>query len=153
MGHFKLPPQVVRLVILTLGIVGSYAVARHFLTPPSFGDFGHYRGEALTEIAAREPRYAGQKSCHECHSEEVEMVARFEHKSVSCESCHGISKKHGEDPDHHDPPKLSDTFCLRCHEANAAKPAWFKQIDVKTHYAGDGKCAECHIPHQPNEVP
>jgi hypothetical protein len=48
--------------------------------------------------------------------------------------------------------KIGDNGCLRCHENNGARPAWMKQIVVKDHYRGD-KCAGCHVPHQPNEVP
>jgi hypothetical protein len=153
MNRFKLPPQVVRLVILTIGVVGSYVVARQVFMPKSFGQFGHYRGDALAEIAAREPRYGGQKSCNECHSEVLVKVAKYEHKTVSCESCHGIGKAHGDDPDHHDMPKLAGDMCLRCHEFNPARPAFLKQIELKKHYSDKGKCAECHLPHQPNEVP
>ena len=36
----RMPPQIVRLVLLTIAIVGSYLVARYFLTPPSFGQYG-----------------------------------------------------------------------------------------------------------------
>ena len=35
MGRFKMPPQIFRLVLLTLGIIASYIVARTLLTPPS----------------------------------------------------------------------------------------------------------------------
>jgi hypothetical protein len=47
MRPFKMPPQIVRLVLLTFAIVGSYLVARSFLTPRSFGELGWYRAEAL----------------------------------------------------------------------------------------------------------
>lgn len=153
MRVFRLPPQVARLVVLTLLIVGSYVVARQIFVPKSFGQFGHYRGAALQEIASREPRYAGQKSCNECHSDVVLKLAKYEHKTVSCESCHGISKAHGADPDHNDPMKLDDTLCLRCHTREVARPAFLKQIELSKHYSGKGKCVECHLPHQPNEVP
>lgn len=153
MSRFKLPPQVVRLVILTLGIVSSYAVARHFLTPDSFGEWGHFRGDALKEISSREPRYAGAKSCLECHSDVQAKLSKYEHKTINCESCHGISRAHGADPDKHDALKPDDATCMRCHEYNVARPAWLKQIELSKHYSGQGKCVECHIPHQPNEVP
>ena len=153
MRLFKLPPQIVRIVILTIGIVGSYVVARQIFMPKSFGQYGHYRGDAISENAAREPHYGGQKSCNECHSEVLVKVAKFEHKTVSCESCHGPNKAHGDDPDHKDAVKLSSDHCLRCHEFNAARPVFLKQVESKKHYADKGKCAECHIAHQPNEVP
>jgi hypothetical protein len=153
MKLLKLPPQIVRLVILIIAIVSSYAVARHIMTPASFGKYGHYRGDALTEMAAREPVFGGSKSCDECHSDVRVKFAKFEHKSISCETCHGPARAHGNDPDHVDMEKPPATLCLRCHEFNAGRPAWLKQIEVSKHYSGQGKCTECHIPHQPSEVP
>ena len=44
-------------------------VARAFLTPATFGEYGWYRGAALEELAARTPVYAGKKACDECHSD------------------------------------------------------------------------------------
>ena len=146
-----MPPQIFRLVLLTLGIVVSYLTARYFLTPPSFGQYAWYRGEALQEIAARKPVYAGKKACEECHSDVLEKLAKAEHKTLSCEGCHGVSQDHAANPDI-TPIKLTGNHCIRCHEANPSRPAWFKQITVKNHYTGQ-KCTECHVPHQPNEVP
>jgi hypothetical protein len=148
-----MPPQVVRLVILTLAIVGSYAVARQLFVPKSFGQFGHYRGDALKEIASREPRYAGEKACDECHSDIRVKLDKYEHKTIACESCHGISKAHAADPDHNDAVKPGDSLCLRCHESTVGRPPWLKQIEISKHYAGKSKCVECHVSHQPNEVP
>ena len=150
MRHFKLPPQILRLVLLTLAIVGSYLVARAFLTPPSFGQYGWYRGAALGEIAARPPVFAGKKACDECHSDILHKLAADAHKTLSCEACHGVSREHGDNPDIL-PDKATGSHCLRCHEANPGRPAWFKQIVVKDHYSG--KCTECHMPHQPNQTP
>ncbi len=153
MSPLKLPPQVVRLVILTFAIVGSYAVAKHLMTPSSFGKYGHYRADALTEIASREPGLGGRKSCSECHDDVEKKLVKFEHKAISCETCHGPARAHGNDPDHVDMGKPAATLCLRCHENTVGRPAWHKQIEVAKHYTGQGKCTECHIPHQPSEVP
>ncbi len=160
--RLKMPPQILRLVLLTLVIVGSYLVARAFLTPPSFGQYGWYRGAALEELRARTPVYAGKKACDECHSDVLHKLEKFEHKTLSCVACHGVSQAHANDPDVHSgqdsadqpnlkPEKLGGSHCIRCHEANPSRPKWFKQIVVKEHYTG--KCTECHVPHQPNEVP
>jgi hypothetical protein len=146
----KLPPQILRLVLLTLGIVSSYFVARYFMTPPSFGQYGWFRGAALQELAARTPVYAGRKACEVCHADQEQKLAKGQHQTLSCETCHGVGEQHVEDPDI-TPTKLTGTHCLRCHEANPSRPEWFKQITVKDHYSG--KCADCHDPHQPNEVP
>lgn len=150
MHPFKLPPQILRLVLLTLAIVGFYLVARSFLTPPSFGQYGWYRGDALAEIASRPPVFAGKQSCDECHSDILHKMAADAHKTLSCEACHGVSRQHGDNPDI-PPDKATGSHCIRCHEANQARPAWFKQIVVKDHYSG--KCTECHMPHQPTQTP
>src|SRR5262245_35180356 len=151
MRRFRMPPQIVRLVLLTVLIVGSYLTARALLTPSSFGQYGWYRGDALEEIAARKPRYAGRQACDECHSDRVHQLARGEHKAISCESCHGPAQAHADDPDvklH----KLTDEECLRCHETNASRPQFIKQVSLKDHYRTE-RCIGCHIPHQPSEVP
>jgi hypothetical protein len=157
MGLFNMPPQIVRLVLLTLAIVGSYMVARYFLTPASFNEpgYGWYRGDALEEIAnSREPVFAGKRACEECHSDEYQKLSKHEHKTLSCEACHGPAAAHADQPDvdKFKPPKLGYSICLRCHEANPSRPKWHKQVNPKTHYPGD-KCTECHVPHMPLEVP
>src|SRR5258705_8361487 len=113
----KMPPQILRLVLLTVGIIGSYFVARAFLTPASFGEYGWYRGEALAEIASRPPSYAGKKACEECHSDVVQKLTKHEHKTLSCEACHGPGQAHADNPDIK-LEILNFSHCARCHEAN-----------------------------------
>jgi hypothetical protein len=151
MSPRKIPPQVVRLILLTLGIVGTYLVARSFLTPKSFGELGWYRADAMAELADRPITFAGKKACDECHSDHLQKLAKAEHKTLSCETCHGPAQAHVENPDVK-LEKLTFSLCLRCHEANPSRPAWLKQITLKDHYTGQ-RCIECHSPHQPNEVP
>jgi hypothetical protein len=148
---FKLPPQLSRIALLTIGIVGAYLLARHLLTPPSFGQYGHYRGDALAEVAAREPLFAGRKACDECHIDASEKLAKAEHKTLSCETCHGPGRAHVVNPDI-SLPKLTFSHCVRCHEEDPSRPQWLKQINSRNHYTGH-RCTECHDPHQPNEVP
>jgi len=149
--RFHLPPQLVRIVLLAGGIVGSYLVARYFLTPPSFGDYGFYRGAALRELADHQPVYAGRKACKECHDEVVLKLEAHEHKNLACEGCHGAGQAHSDNPDIK-LAVLTYSHCVRCHEKNLSRPKWHKQIVSKDHYAGS-KCTECHVPHSPNEVP
>ena len=156
MRPFRMPPQVLRLVLLTFGIVGSYLIARFFLTPASFGELGWYRANALTELGpdGPSPVYAGKKTCESegCHSDEFQKLSKGEHKVLSCEVCHGPGGAHAENPDIHKMTILTFSHCVRCHEADPSRPKWHKQIDLKTHYPGD-VCTECHVPHEPNEVP
>jgi len=148
---FKTPPQIARLLLLTAGIVVAYFSARYVLKPATFGEFGWYRGAALEELRNRPVVFAGKKACDECHSELLNKMAKFEHKTVSCETCHGVSQAHADNPDVQI-VKFTAVQCLRCHEAEPARPKWMHQIHSKNHYKGQ-RCTECHMPHQPNEVP
>ena len=149
-----MPPQIFRLVLLTVAIVVSYLIARQLLTPSSFRQYGFYRGDALAEHASHTPVFAGRKACLECHEEIQAKLFKGEHKTIGCETCHGPSSAHvtDSDSDAKKPDKRNTTACIRCHEANPSRPVTQKQINIKNHYTGQ-KCVECHVPHQPNEVP
>jgi hypothetical protein len=149
---FHMPPQVLRILLLAVGIVVIYSIARYFLTPASFGQYGWYRGEALAEMASHEPLFGGKEACQECHSDEYQKVAKHEHKTLSCEGCHGPGGAHAQNPDVKVERKPEFGQCVRCHEANVSRPKWHKQIVSKSHYPGS-KCTECHVPHAPSEVP
>jgi hypothetical protein len=148
---FAMPPQLIRLVLLTIAIVCTYFSARYLLVPQSFGQYGHFRGAAIQEIAAREPFWSGRNTCDNCHGEIVKKLKKAEHQGLSCETCHGPAKAHVENPEVK-LPKLSYSQCVRCHEASASRPKWLHQVTPTKHYTGQ-VCTECHVPHQPNEVP
>ncbi len=149
-----MPPQIVRLVLLTIAIVGSYFVARAFLTPASFHQYGWFRGNALEELASYQPVFAGKKSCEECHDDQYQKLMKGAHKGLSCEGCHGPSQAHVDDPDDTAarPKKEPFSACVRCHEFNPSRPKWHHQIVSRTHYSGN-KCTDCHVPHSPLDVP
>jgi hypothetical protein len=151
MRRLNVPPQVARLLLLTVAIVWSYLVARHFLTPASFGELGWYRADALTEAASYDRVYAGAAACSECH-DQGETLATGAHASLSCEGCHGPGQGHSESFDQHPMVVLTFSHCVRCHEANPSRPAWHTQIATTDHYPGS-PCIECHLPHNPNEAP
>ncbi len=146
-----MPPQIFRLLLLVVGIVVCYSVARYFLTPRSFRQYGWFRGEALAEIAARPTTFGGKQACEECHSDEIQKLLKDGHKTLSCEACHGPAQAHVENPDVK-LQVLNFGHCARCHEANPSRPKWHKQIVIKDHYTGS-KCTECHVPHAPSETP
>jgi hypothetical protein len=105
----------------------------------------------LREIASRQPYWAGKAACLVCHPAHAEKLAKGEHKDLSCETCHGPGQAHVANPAAK-LPKLDVSLCVRCHEASPSKPKWLHQINVHNHYTGS-LCTECHVPHQPNEVP
>jgi len=46
-------------------------------TPASFGELGWYRAKALVELRSRTPVYAGKQACDECHSDQLQKLAKF----------------------------------------------------------------------------
>jgi hypothetical protein len=66
-----------------------FLVVRHFVVPKSFGEYGHYRGAVIGEIAARPVIFAGHESCETCHTEVVDKKKNGKHAHVNCEACHG----------------------------------------------------------------
>lgn len=149
MNLFKDAGHLFRLAgVFLLGIV-LFLVARSFLVPHSFGQYGHYRGDALKEIAAHPIHYAGHATCETCHADVLEKKKDGKHAHVNCEACHGPLAKHADDPTSVQPAKLDTAIlCVRCHEQNGAKPKSFPQVASAEH-ANDLACDTCHQPHSP----
>ena len=121
--------------------------ARAYLVPKSFGEYGHYRGDAMKDVAARPVNFAGHRACEDCHADIVEKKSAGKHAHVNCEACHGPLAKHVDDPTSVQPVKLDTALlCVRCHEANAAKPRSFPQVASAEHSSGM-PCDTCHQPH------
>lgn len=146
---FKDSAHLFRLAgVFVLGLLG-FVIVRGFLVPKSFGQYGHYRGDALAEIKAQPISYAGHQTCEACHGDVLEIKSKGKHARVNCEACHGALAKHADNPIDIK-PELPDTakLCARCHEANTAKPKHFPQVISAEHSAGLA-CKECHTPHSP----
>jgi len=126
-----------------------FLVVRHFVVPKSFGQYGHYRGAAIGEIAARPAKYAGHESCESCHADVLDVKKTGKHAHVNCEACHGPQAQHAGDPASATPAKLDTAvLCARCHAASAAKPKGFPQVAPEDHSMGLA-CETCHKPHSP----
>ncbi len=144
-----MPIQLRRLLLLFGLFIVLFLVVRHFLVPDSFGDIGHYRANALDEIAAHQVKYVGKDACIECHDDMGTELAEGPHTPLQCEVCHGAGYQHIDEPDVYvlrKPVERAD--CAKCHEKNAARPETIVQQDVKNHNPEE-KCIECHNPHQP----
>jgi len=148
MNSFKDAGHLLRLAAVFFGGFVAFLVIRGFLVPKSFGEYGHYRGDAIREIAARPVNYAGHQTCETCHADVLDKKKDGRHARVNCEACHGPLAVHAGDPSV--PPAKLDTavLCARCHEANAAKPRAFPQLATAEHSAGL-PCDTCHQPHSP----
>jgi hypothetical protein len=126
-----------------------FLVARHWVVPKSFGEYGHYRGAAITEIAAGPVKFAGHEACESCHTDQAEVKKVGKHASVNCEACHGPLANHAADPTSVTPVKPDTAvLCVRCHTASAAKPKNFPQVVPAEHSSGMA-CGTCHNPHSP----
>jgi len=163
--------QVKRLLIVFAVFVSIFLVLRHFLTPASFGQYGHYRGDALEEIAAIPAKYVDRHTCAKCHEEKATLLQEGEHAPINCQICHGPGYKHEQYYESHTELQNMDSlqkisnvtpeefrlqtsnvrdFCLRCHLKNASRPVkTINQVDIADHYNVDKKCVECHNPHAP----
>jgi uncharacterized CHY-type Zn-finger protein len=138
-----------RLAAVFLAGIIVFVVVRNFLIPRSFGQYGHFRGDAIQEIAAKQPVFAGHQACEVCHSDVLDVKSQGKHARVACESCHGALATHADDPGSVQPEKLDTAvLCVRCHEANSAKPKWFPQVVSAEHSSGL-PCDTCHKPHSP----
>jgi hypothetical protein len=149
MNAFKDAGHLFRLVaVFVVGTLAFFGM-RAFLVPKSFGQYGHYRGDALAEVAAHPVNFAGHQACEDCHTDVLEKKKSGRHAHVNCEACHGALAKHAEDPGSVQPAKLDTAvLCVRCHEANIAKPKGFPQVVSADHSTGL-PCDTCHQPHSP----
>lgn len=149
MNTVKIPRQIIGLAFIFAITIGSLIVARMFLVPPTFGTYGHYRADAVDEIAAQEISYAGYGACVDCHEEIHELNQQSNHSGVSCEVCHGPAARHIEAPDEFvpDAPRKRG-YCPLCHGYNPSRPTGFPQIVTEYHNPGK-PCMACHDPHNP----
>jgi hypothetical protein len=141
--------HLIRIAILFIAGLLVFLGLRTLFVPSSFGQYGHYRGDAIAEIAALPVVHAGHQTCESCHTDISDAKIKGKHTGVNCEACHGPQGQHAADlsvmPVKPDPA----TLCGQCHEASSAKPKWFPQVDTKDH-SGGLVCNACHNPHNPS---
>lgn len=146
-----MPKHIARLIVLIVAFGVIASVARSLLVTDSFYEFGHYRGDSVIQVAAREPVFRTSRYCISCHEERVAIWSGQSHKSVQCEVCHGAARDH---PANGKLPIPRDTvaLCSLCHEAMPGRPRTQPQVDVARHAAGQA-CIACHNPHAPKIMP
>jgi len=144
-----MPAQINRILLLFIAVIGLFLLARHFLIPETFGQYGHYRGAALDEISSREMVFADKEDCFACHDDILEKLENEMHAGLSCLICHGPGREHVDDPQLGNIDKNSGReFCGRCHDFHPSRPSdVINQIDIKTHHTEKTNCIECHNPH------
>ena len=142
-----MPRHIVRLIVLIIGGLAAGLAAKWYFTAESFYEYGHYRADSVPEIAAQEAAYQGARYCQSCHSERHAQWSANNHKTVTCEICHGAAQGH---PGKGKLPIPADTrkLCTLCHERMAERPRTQPQVDLSQHSAGQ-QCIVCHNPNAP----
>jgi cytochrome c553 len=150
----KLPKHIARLLYILVCFLLLAFAAKTWLTDPSFYKYGHFRADAIPELAAGEPRYKGSAYCINCHEQRAADWSTGAHVVVQCEVCHGPDlgcPENGKAMIPTDPIRL----CSGCHEAMPARPARQPQIVFAEHPFPDEekpRCTTCHNPHSPTVV-
>jgi predicted CXXCH cytochrome family protein len=150
----KLPKHIARLIFLLGFFLLVALIAKSYLTDPSFYKFGHYRADAIGELAAGEPVYKGSAFCLGCHEQRKTDWSNGVHVAVQCEVCHGPDRGC---PENGKAMLPADTIrlCIMCHEAMPSRPARQPQIVFAEHPFPDEEkpqCKTCHNPHSPTVV-
>ena len=163
-----MPKHILRLLLLLIGFAVVAVAARNFLIDKSFYKLGHYRADAVAEIAQDKPKFQGSASCQSCHQAQYAAWSNSIHHStdvgkvVKCEVCHGPGGSRDPAPGfihaatgtvHPVNLKLavpSDTrsLCVLCHEQIVGRPQQQPQIVINEH-AGTQQCTLCHDAHSP----
>ncbi|MBI3682506.1 MAG: hypothetical protein HY235_19165 [Acidobacteria bacterium] len=144
-----MPQQVTRLAVVFGILILALVLARSQLVPKTFGQAGHYRAAAVTEIAAAKIHYAGHEACAACHEDIAKTRSAGRHRNVACEVCHGPAADHVAAPtDVHPSAPKQRGRCPQCHGYDSARPTGFPQIDPVTHNPVR-PCISCHQPHAP----
>ncbi|MBI5836562.1 MAG: hypothetical protein HZB25_04895 [Candidatus Eisenbacteria bacterium] len=145
----RVPEQVSRIaVVVAVVLVGAVAL-RFFIIPQSYFSTALHRSSTVKREAARAVHYAGAQACRECHQEQFDAKAVGNHKNLGCETCHGPSAAHAEDPSSVKPEAPRDRkFCPVCHAYDPSRPTGFPQINPTSHNPLK-PCVSCHNPHAP----
>jgi len=158
----KMPKHIVRLLLLLGFVLLAALLARAYLIDPSYYRFGHYRADAVPELASGTPVFQGSAYCLTCHSGEdadkhIDRNADWAigaHRTVQCEVCHGTDREHPDDGKTLIPADKI-RLCTTCHLAITGRPAKQPQIILGEHpFPGEEtpQCHTCHNPHSPAEM-
>lgn len=156
MRHSK---HIWRAMILLFTLFASFLLLRHRMIPASWGLYGNFRADDVMSQMSKPVLHGGAAGCSPCHEDNAENLAKGKHAAVSCEACHGPLAAHasGGAKTGRMEVNRSAALCGRCHEALAARPKDFPQVDMREHAEsmggkpGEQACISCHSPHSPAE--
>ncbi len=144
-----------RFLMIYLTFIVIFLALRMIIVPPSFGEltddytYRWFRANSVREIMQLDMKFATKEMCESCHKDKVEFLNSGAHRTLSCETCHGPSMKHVQNPGDNMPKiDTSRALCKLCHEYNPTRPKGFPQKYTDEH--GYGRlCVDCHNPHSP----
>lgn len=165
MARFSHAQHVVRVAgLFAVGLL-AFLILRWLVVPADFGQYGFYRGGALSEARARPLAYAGAKSCEACHHDTYALPKDWpkiepgkeppedKHAIMRCETCHGPLAAHAADKTIPVAQVGADKLCLTCHREIAGRPRSQPQIVPNEDHGNGEACMSCHAPHFPKPKP
>lgn len=87
--------HIIRVFLLLAAALIIVGVARQLLIPSSYGKYGPYRGDHLSEEMSSAPVIKDDEYCLECHEKEWDMLDG-RHADVPCSNCHFLPILHAE---------------------------------------------------------
>lgn len=143
---------VFRVSFLLLCAVVIFGLVRTLLVPVSFGEYGRYRGDSITEVASREVNFAGggNDTCGKCHQDHYLALTQAEHKQLNCQTCHGPGAKHAAKAGSQSLAVKGDAgLCGACHQETTGRVTQqIATVKLQMH-SGGVECGRCHDPHRP----
>jgi hypothetical protein len=144
-----MPEQIKRLGLVATLLVALVLLVRFVVIPRAYFSTRIHQASTIRREVAKPIRFAGMATCRTCHSEVYDTKAASYHRNLGCETCHGPSQNHADDPMGVKPYAPRDrTFCPVCHAYDASRPTGFPQILPASHNPGVA-CIACHNPHDP----
>ncbi|MDH4182603.1 MAG: hypothetical protein OEV92_00140 [Nitrospinota bacterium] len=170
MGLSKHLKRALWIIALALMVATFGRIA---MTPESFGQYGDFRADHLSEERARQPLHVGTDVCGGCHEERLVEKNSGGHAPVPCENCHyqpeaGSETRASAHPAVSNPPDRTQRACRICHQFMDARPKAFPQVadfnehimtnrlKIKNKDLGEvdetTPCIHCHNPHGPKII-
>lgn len=146
MKHLVRVGAVLLVILLVVLVVPRVIPAPAFLTDYGF----HERNDEknIKEWVGLPVQYASSSICVDCHHDESILWQKGDHRTLSCEGCHGPAGEHLETQE---PPIIEhDTreLCGLCHAQLISRPSNFPQVDM-AEMGREAECVSCHDPHEP----
>lgn len=142
---------VFRVGIILATIIVVFGFLKWLAVPSTFGQYGRYRGDSISEATSLPINFAGgNQACGKCHQKDLNYISQGEHGTMDCQSCHGPAVEHIKNPAAgYTKVKGTAEFCGACHQKIAGRSKQdIATVTLQIH-SGGVECVKCHDPHQP----